>query len=82
MQELKSEIAGSKYLLMAECRLNLICQLLGRTHGAVWAAVSPPSDPLSVSVWLFSSGVPHGSNQKWLVPTSTIPQNWTTGGHI
>ncbi|CAD6223750.1 unnamed protein product [Miscanthus lutarioriparius] len=49
------------------------------THGAVWAAVSPPSGPLSIRM-LFSSGAPHGSDQKWLVPTSTIPQNWTAGG--
>ncbi|CAN6218888.1 unnamed protein product [Urochloa humidicola] len=36
--------------------VNLTCQLLGRTHGAVWAAVSPPaSGPLSIRM-LFSSG--------------------------
>ncbi|XP_025804645.1 expansin-like B1 isoform X3 [Panicum hallii] len=58
--------------------VNLTCQLLSRTHGAVWAAVSPPSGPLSIRM-LFSSGAPHGGSQKWLVPTSIIPQNWTAG---
>lgn len=58
--------------------VNLTCQLQSQTHGAVWAAVSPPSGPLSIRM-LFSSGAPHGSDQKWLVPTSTIPQNWTAG---
>ncbi|KAG0545004.1 hypothetical protein BDA96_02G324800 [Sorghum bicolor] len=54
--------------------VNLTCQLLSQTHGAVWAAVSPPtpSGPLSIRM-LFSSRAPHGSDQKWLVPTSTIP---------
>ncbi|CAL5086599.1 unnamed protein product [Urochloa decumbens] len=58
--------------------VNLTCQLLGRTHGAVWAAVSPPSGPLSIRM-LFSSGAPHGGDQKWLVSTNIIPQNWTAG---
>jgi len=58
--------------------VNLTCQLLSRTRGAVWAAVSPPSGPLSIRM-LFSSREPNGGNQKWLVPTSIIPQNWTAG---
>ncbi|KAL6658005.1 hypothetical protein ACP70R_005785 [Stipagrostis hirtigluma subsp. patula] len=58
--------------------VNLICQLLSRTHGAVWAAVSPPSGPLSIRM-LLGSGAPHDADQKWLVPASTIPQNWTAG---
>nr|CAB3458008.1 unnamed protein product [Digitaria exilis] len=36
--------------------VNLICQLLGRTHGAVWAAVSPPSDPLSEVYGFLAAG--------------------------
>ncbi|TVU39060.1 hypothetical protein EJB05_12463, partial [Eragrostis curvula] len=58
--------------------VNLTCQLLSRTHGAVWAAISPPSGPLSIRM-LFSNGAPHDGAQNWLVPTSTIPQNWTAG---
>ncbi|KAL6862172.1 hypothetical protein ACP4OV_016821 [Aristida adscensionis] len=58
--------------------VNLTCQLLSRTHGAVWAALSPPSGPLSIRM-LLSSGTLHGGDRKWLVPASTIPQNWTAG---
>ncbi|BAT01603.1 expansin-like B1 precursor [Oryza sativa Japonica Group] len=57
--------------------VNLTCQLLSRTHGAVWAAVSPPSGPLSIRM-LFSSGAPRGGDT-WLVPTNIVPQNWTAG---
>jgi hypothetical protein len=41
--------------------VDLTCQLLSRSHGAVWAAVSPPSGPLSVRM-LFSNGVPHSGD--------------------
>ncbi|KAK3125056.1 hypothetical protein QOZ80_7BG0599420 [Eleusine coracana subsp. coracana] len=58
--------------------VNLTCQLLSRTHGAVWAAVSPPSGPLSIRM-LFSNGALRSGEQNWLVPTSTIPQNWMAG---
>lgn len=58
--------------------VTLTCQLLSRTHGAVWATVSPPTGPLYIRM-LFSSGAPRVGDQKWLAPTNTIPQNWTAG---
>lgn len=56
--------------------VNLTCKLLERSHGAVWAVVSPPSGPLSIRMLL--SGGDDG-DETWLVPINSIPQNWTAG---
>ncbi|KAG8099925.1 hypothetical protein GUJ93_ZPchr0013g35391 [Zizania palustris] len=42
--------------------VNLTCQLLSQTYGAVWAAVSPPSGPLSIRILfrLFTIGLYRG----------------------
>ncbi|CAL9752340.1 unnamed protein product [Musa acuminata subsp. burmannicoides] len=55
---------------------NLTCKLLERSHGAVWAVVSPPSGPLSVRM-LQSGG--DDRDETWVVPPNNIPQNWTSG---
>ncbi|URE00037.1 Plant pleckstrin region [Musa troglodytarum] len=55
---------------------NLTCMLLERSHGAVWAVVSPPSGPLSVRMLL--SGGDDG-DETWFVPPNNIPQNWISG---
>ncbi|KAK1317938.1 Expansin-like B1 [Acorus calamus] len=57
--------------------LNFNCKLLDRSHGAVWAVVSPPSGgPLSVRM-LLSDGI--DGDETWVVPTNNIPQNWKAG---
>ncbi|XP_072982841.1 expansin-like B1 isoform X2 [Typha latifolia] len=56
--------------------VNLTCKLLDRSHGAVWAVVSPPSGPLSIRM-LFSGD--DDGDETWVIPTNNIPQNWTAG---
>ncbi|KAI3910719.1 hypothetical protein MKW92_008480 [Papaver armeniacum] len=55
---------------------NLTCKLLDRSHGAVWAVVSPPSGPLSIRMLL--SDVEDG-DETWAVPVNNIPSVWKAG---
>ncbi|KAK9093003.1 hypothetical protein Syun_027914 [Stephania yunnanensis] len=55
---------------------NFSCKLLDRSHGAVWAVVSPPSGPLSVRMLL--SDIDNG-DESWVVPINTIPKDWKAG---
>ncbi|KAI3918177.1 hypothetical protein MKX01_041497 [Papaver californicum] len=55
---------------------NLTCKLLDRSHGAVWAVVSPPTGPLSIRMLL--SDVEDG-DETWAVPVNNIPSVWKAG---
>nr|CAD1818538.1 unnamed protein product [Ananas comosus var. bracteatus] len=59
--------------------VNLTCKLLDRSQGAVWAVVSPPTGPLSVRMLLSGNDDDDDDDETWVVPTNTIPQNWTAG---
>ncbi|GMH09255.1 hypothetical protein Nepgr_011096 [Nepenthes gracilis] len=56
---------------------SFTCKLLERSHGAVWAANSPPRGQLSIRM-LFSDGDDYGDDT-WLVPVNNIPQDWKPG---
>ncbi|PKA53275.1 Expansin-like B1 [Apostasia shenzhenica] len=56
--------------------VSLTCKLLDRSHGAVWAVVSPPSGPLSVRMLLGGDG---DGEESWVVPANNIPASWSAG---
>lgn len=56
--------------------VSLTCKLVSRSHGDVWAVVSPPSGPLSIRM-LVSGG--DSGDEKSVVPINDIPQNWKAG---
>ncbi|MQL88205.1 hypothetical protein Taro_020763, partial [Colocasia esculenta] len=55
---------------------NLNCKLVERSHGAVWAVVSPPRGPLSLRM-LLSDG--EEGEEAWVVAPNSIPQDWNAG---
>jgi len=55
---------------------NFVCQLLDRSHGAVWTTTSPPSGPLSLRM-LFSDE--EEGEETWVVPVNNIPGDWKAG---
>lgn len=55
---------------------NQVCKLLERSHGAVWATVSPPSGPLSIRM-LLSGG--EDGDEAWAAPSNDIPASWKAG---
>ncbi|XXG66610.1 hypothetical protein AAC387_Pa06g0147 [Persea americana] len=55
---------------------NQVCKLLDRSHGAVWATVSPPRGPLSMRM-LLSGG--EDGDETWAAPSNDIPANWNVG---
>ncbi|XP_020577846.1 expansin-like B1 [Phalaenopsis equestris] len=60
--------------------VSLTCKLLDRSHGTVWAVVSPPTGPLSIKMLLSGDSInDDDDNDSWVAPVNNIPVNWTPG---
>ncbi|KAK8949818.1 Expansin-like B1 [Platanthera guangdongensis] len=60
------------------------CKLLDRSHGAVWAVVSPPAGSLSVRMLLNGGDADDDNSEEesWVVPANNIPANWSPAASI